>query len=321
MRCFTVQRHEPYLITLAQAFEDIHILTHFKGQQLPWQTPLTQCPQSITLCQNEEAALQQLNDGFFDLIIIHTVQDLIAFRSYSTAKIMILHIALYTHSPLWFLRSFIKKSCVQLFIKNKKHKVIATTKWKSVTWGLSHVETICTPPLPTLSTHSDTPIKAVTVGNHLNTRKEVDFSIFEQLHLSHGVEIIGCNPGVQHAHTPNGRKAYTEKLRDYQIFIFILKHPWEDAYNLAMLEAMQSGMAILTFDHPHNFIEDGLNGYICKDIDDMKKKLSFLTKNPNLVHKMGKESQHIIKNHFNINLFKKSWERVSSSLLEKITTT
>lgn len=307
LKILTVNRHEVYLLTLAQVNIELYVLTSVGKEATSWRFPVAELPSNVHLLSWTSQVEKDIESGVYEQLIVHTIQDLWFFRKYAIPKIFVMHIALYTHSPKFYLRACMKRSLLRWDCWRHGTKLCATTHWKQATWHMPHSVVILTPPMPTAPISEYQNPNAVTVGNHLDSRVEVDFSLYRYLSQHISLNIIGLNPTISHAITPASREAYIKKLCEYQIFVFLLRYPWEDGYNLAMLEAMQSGMAIVSLLHPYSLIEDGKNGYLCKTENEMLEKIQFLQATPSVVEKMGRRSQEIIKEKFSLKDFVDKW--------------
>ena len=70
-----------------------------------------------------------------------------------------------------------------------------------------------------------------------------------------------------------------------------------EGLNNTMLEAMACGLPLIAFDTTSmpELIEDGKNGFLCKNHRDMEEKLSYLIQDEQVREKMGNKSREIAK--------------------------
>ena len=89
---------------------------------------------------------------------------------------------------------------------------------------------------------------------------------------------------------------------------FILPSQGEGISN-ALLEAMSSGLPAFCFPVGDNplIIQDGKNGFICADFEEMMKKLEYFIAHPLIKNEIAKEARRTTLKIFN-------WERSSRNL-------
>ena len=313
MKILAPNRHTVYFLLFGKTGHEIDILTTLPGEELKWQTPLDELPKNMKLVEWSDDIKQKLDNGHYDLAVLLTLKDLIFFSKFKDLPIVFMvHIALYSHSLKLKLRWILKRFLLSVITLNRKITVAFSSPWKKSTWHYNPAPVIKHPPLPTpdIIFEEGTIPKAVTVGNHLDNREEVDFKLFVELRKHVEIDLIGQNPSVPDAITPSSRTEFGEELRKYQIFVFLLQFPWEDGYNLAVLEAMQSGMAVISMEHPTTLIEQGKNGFLCKSPEEMANRIKELQSNPDLARQFGERSKEIVAEKFSTTKFVDSWNEL-----------
>ncbi len=86
-----------------------------------------------------------------------------------------------------------------------------------------------------------------------------------------------------------------------------------EAFGIATLEAMASGLPVITSDMPgvRELVEHGVDGLLCQPFDpkDLAAQLRRLIDDPQLAATLGRNARHSVERRF-------SWEGVSAQLLE-----
>jgi hypothetical protein len=81
---------------------------------------------------------------------------------------------------------------------------------------------------------------------------------------------------------------------------------------LAMLEAMMIGMPVLCFavtEHPR-VIQDGVNGFISCDLDELVERMRTLLRDPGLATELGRRGRQVAEERYNIRRFAHDWDEV-----------
>ncbi len=88
----------------------------------------------------------------------------------------------------------------------------------------------------------------------------------------------------------------------------------------AMKEAMMCGCAVVTMsDQVNDTIEDGVNGYVCMDLMEMKQKIEILLTNPDILAEMSKKAEESVTKRCSVDNFKNSWNDIFNTIQKGIT--
>ncbi len=121
---------------------------------------------------------------------------------------------------------------------------------------------------------------------------------------------MGINPTI-----PNTKLAKSfDELRDhfsrYRVYLNTTVEQYEDGYNLSMLEAMATGMPVISTANQSSPIKDGVNGFISNDISYLRQWTKVLLEDVSLAREMGKEARKTVEALFSQNAFLKKWDRI-----------
>lgn len=308
LRILTINRHEAFLTRLCDIGFQWEVLTSFGNRPFPWSSN-DNLPSNLSLRKWSREVEEDINSGAYDVLVIHTIRDLVSFLPYrKIPKIFVAHIALYSHGLGRKVRWLVKRFVLELAMHLGHLEVCAISEWKKQTWRVPGAKVIPTPPSPTKPVQIGSPVRAVIVGNRLMEREEIDRDlIVDLLATDLPISVLGDNPGIPQSILFSKRSEFLEALSGYHIFIFTPKYPFEDGYNLAMLEAMQSGMAVVGLRHPRSLIEEGKNGYQCQNSGELAERLRRLIQDPALVRRFGERSKQIVAERFSPEAFVRDW--------------
>lgn len=102
-------------------------------------------------------------------------------------------------------------------------------------------------------------------------------------------------------------EALSTEYASADIFVFPSK---TDTFGNVVLEAMASGIPVIVTDQmaPRELVEDGRNGFIVRNREEMREKITLLAGDPSLRGRMGEESRRLAE--------KRTWGRVFETLIE-----
>jgi len=313
MRVLSFNWHEPYLCLLAKTEYQFTIVEPAlpNGGRREWDSGMRPLPDNAVLIQSDEIA-ELLDDGNIDVIICNNVKDLAVVSSWQEIpKILVFHNRLSTEMGL--SNNTISKdeyfNSILPHIENVE--LVFISESKKADWGIDRGRVIL--PGIDISEYGEYNGNLETILRVGNLIKERDlmmgFSEQTEICANLPTTLLGENP------TLNSRlsKSWDDLKNHYQscrVYLNTTKHPYEDGYNLALLEAMATGMPILSLDNPSSPITDGLDGFISNDIDYLREKADELLKDQEKATLMGQASRDAVAVKFPIEKFVKSWQEV-----------
>ncbi len=99
-------------------------------------------------------------------------------------------------------------------------------------------------------------------------------------------------------------------FRSHRVYLNTTVDLFEDGYNLAMLEAMATGMPVATTPNRTSPIVDGDNGFVSGDLSCLRDRIVMLLGNIDAARTMGARARQTVAERFPIDLFVQSWNRV-----------
>ena len=311
--------HEPYLCLLAKIGHEFLIVEPevSPGNYRRWDVNMRPVPINVNLI-SLPIAKEMLEQGELDLIIAHNIKDLIEVKDYSLPKINVFHNCLTTEIQL-SKNNIVRKEYLDKvgFLFKDVHKVFISEK-KRQDWGFNG-DVI----LPGLDVseydgyHGDKGT-VLQVGNLLQERDlMMGYSTSKKIVGDHPLKILGKNPQIPGSCLSQGFQDLLENFRRSRVFLNTTVEEFEDGYNLSMLEAMAIGMPVISIWNKSSPIEDGINGYVSKDLKYLNGRIEFLLKNPEEAKKLGVKARKTVQDKFPLTRFLYSWRKaVEKSVLE-----
>ncbi|MER3448115.1 MAG: hypothetical protein C4291_15410 [Candidatus Dadabacteria bacterium] len=148
----------------------------------------------------------------------------------------------------------------------------------------------------------------LVVGNDLH-REHFDFDLLCRLRTRLPVLVVGRNPRIPDSKPAGSWEDLRKLYSECRAYLNITREP-EDGYNLATLEAMASGMPVITLKHPTSPIRDGFNGMVGGDLWEIQEKATLLLNDVDLARYLGQNARRTVLERFSIERFTRDWESV-----------
>jgi len=126
--------------------------------------------------------------------------------------------------------------------------------------------------------------------------------------------ILGENPGQKPSRVAWNWDDLKEQLRSYRVYVYTPVFPYEDGYNLALLEAMATGMPIASMKHETSPVRDGVEGVTAATAEELREKVLEILDDPSAAKKLGDGARKRVEQLYPISEFHKSWELFASKL-------
>ncbi|HDN67792.1 MAG TPA: methyltransferase domain-containing protein [Firmicutes bacterium] len=313
MRILTFNWHEAYICLLAKTGHQWHIIERLKGGVKHWLYQVRPLPSNATLV-DEQTAMEKLNRGGYDLVICHNVKDLMQVQTSSVPKIMVFHNKLSTEIALGGNQVNRDKYLNDLrnLLDNIPHlHLVFVSESKRADWGLPGQ--VITPgiELDEYRSYEGTEPKVLRVGNFIKERDiMMGFSAQEQILFGIPSTLLGLNPTLPGAKISNSWEDLKQHYRSHRVYLNTTVEGWEDGYNLAMLEAMATGMPVVSTANSTSPVVDGHNGYISDDLKYLREKILYLLEDREEAVRLGKNARKTVEERFNINDFVAKWREV-----------
>ena len=304
--------HEPYLCLVSRIGHEFLIVEPeiAPGHYRRWDENMRPVPDNVRLITNE-IAHQMLEQGELDLIIAHNIKDLIEVKDYSLPKIAVFHNCLSTEIKLGKDRVNRKEYLDQVDLLLKDVNKVFISEKKRQDWGLQGELILPGLDVSEYGGYRGENESVLQVGNLLQERDlMMGYSISQEIVKDHPLTTLGINPNIPDSRLSEGFEDLLENFRSCRLFINTTVDEYEDGYNLSMLEAMATGMPVVSSWNKSSPIEDGKNGYISKDPKYLNQRIDFLLKNPEEARRIGEQARKTVQDKFPLNRFLQSWQKV-----------
>jgi len=148
----------------------------------------------------------------------------------------------------------------------------------------------------------------LVVGNMLH-REHFGFDELMQIRTQVPVKIVGVNPRI-----PGARPSRNwDELRSFycqcRAYLNLTREP-EDGYNLAVLEAMASGMPVISLRHDSTPIRNGENGFLVENASEAVERAKQLIADREFARRLGKCARETVAREFSLNAFQTRWNNL-----------
>ena len=250
MKLLTFNWHEAYLCLLAKTGHSIDIVERFKGGSKVWFYETRPLPANGRIVK-EATARRALRSHQYDAVVCHNMQDLLWIQEWPVRKILVFHNKLSTEIALGRNTVTLRVIVAEWPSVFERHLTSNSSSFPSQSariggsMGLSyHPVSIWT---STVDITDRTPC-VLRVGNFMRQRDlMLGFSLQQEV-LGDDIPstLLGLNE-------PDDGGRFTESWDDlrqcyqrHRVYLNTTRDPYEDGYNLSMLEAMATGAPVVS---------------------------------------------------------------------------
>ena len=320
-RVVTFCAHQPYLylfkgmnwrLDLIQLKEQKRFLQN-------WRESVRPLPQGWRLVDLDQAK-RDLAAGRYDLAIAHNINDYIDFLPFNLPRVLVMHTSLHSRfaeeqtdvAPEEYRAQFYS------LITKTKGALVFVSEHKRRDWDLPGVVIPLVVSLEHYRGYTGEKPAILRVSNHLVERGEIlDYPAHQRLSDGLPLTLIGENPSLADADVAESWDALRAAYRQHRLYLHTAKPGLEDGYNTAMLEAMATGMPVVSTAHPTSPIRDGVNGFVSDDLDELRRNVERLLGDRELAAKLGANARKTVAAKFASDRFHKAWRKVLKHLTKK----
>ncbi|HYE89312.1 MAG TPA: glycosyltransferase [Vicinamibacterales bacterium] len=313
MNILTFDWHEPYICALARTGHRFDVVERTKGGHAQWFYEMRPLPRNARIIK-DRTARQRARDGHYDAVICHNVPDLLWSRGYHVPKILVCHNKLATEIAL--SRGGIDGPSYRAEVRglleaSRGLTVVFISDSKRADWDLpGHVITPGIDPAEYGGFHGSD-ARVLRVGNLMRER-DIMLGYSAQLAIlaRQPSTLLGLNAPPAEGRPSRDWDDLRAHYQSHRVYLNTTVDPYEDGYNLAMLEAMATGMPIVSTANPSSPIVNGVNGYISADHSLLSARISQLLRDQNAAIELGAEAQRTVAQQFHIDDFAAKWDTV-----------
>ncbi|CAI2718397.1 glycosyltransferase family protein [Nitrospina watsonii] len=318
LKILTFNWHEPYICLMAHTGYEFHILEPEiqPGQRRQWDWNMRPLPKNGHIVSEAEAR-QSLENGEYAVVIAHNLKDLAWAQQYDLPKIAVFHNKFSTEAAL--SGNSVEKQEYFEFVQDLTHDAhrIFISKSKRDDWGLQG--DIIRPglPLEEYGGYHGNGGFLVRVANHLMERDlMLGYRVSREIVDGFPCVTLGQNPHLPDARLSRGFEDLLDHYRRGRMFLNTTVDGYEDGYNLSMLEAMATGMPVITTSNATSPIEDGVNGFISDDIMVLRRRVEDLLRNPLKAQELGQQARNTVDQLFPMKQFIRNWKQAVQTAID-----
>lgn len=310
----TFNWHEPYISLLAKTGHNFSIAEPDVGRGLirRWNRAARPVPAYATIVSQKEA-VKSLEAKNYDLVVCHNISDMKRVAGYGVPKILLFHNKLTTELALGknTVTRVAYLDAVEPYI-SKADKLVFVSESKQADWDLQDGMVIA----PGIDFDA-TPayrgnITAILQVVHRIKERDImsGATLSEKITAGFDYRLVGDNPTYPDSHPATNHDELMMFYTSHRLYLNTTWAPYEDGYNLAMLEAMACGAPVVSFANPTSFITDGVDGFISSDVNRLRGNIKKLLADDRLAKKIGAAGKETAKKMFGIKTFVDRWNRL-----------
>lgn len=310
MRILTFNWHEAYLHLLAETGHSFDIVEPFAGHGLVrrWDLSIRPIPQNAKLIP-WEAAREGLRRNIYNIALCHNFADLALVCDFTVPAILIFHNRLTGELALGGNTVARDKylADVSLFAR-KAVKLVFVSAAKKEDWGFDGDVIPHGVDVSRFGPYAGNISKALRIGNLIKERSVMlGFDLQERIVEGMDNTLVGYNPSLARSVKPACFGIFKSIVSSHRLYINTTISPYEDAYNLSMLEAMASGVPVVSLAHPQSFIVNGTNGFVSSDQDELRRHADNLLCDHALARSVGEKGRDTVAELFPMRRFIERW--------------
>jgi hypothetical protein len=316
LRVLTFNSHQPYLHLLASLLPwNLGIVTPRapSGAVKIWDTRTRPVLDNISIYASVEEALREP----WDWVLVHNVHDLIDVRAVSLPKIFLMHGTL--SGRIVQEKSDISRELYiekfRLLLSADGCRIVYVSELKRRDWGIPGEVIKSAVDTSQYGGHRGEIRGVLQVCNNLKERGPMMGWETHQI-VCRGINsfVIGKNKTIPSSRVAESWEDLKNQLRSYRIYLYAAQYPYEDGYNLALLEAMATGMPIATLQHPTSPVRNGLEGIVSDNPHELRDRILDLLDNPIEAMRLGTGARIRVEEEFQVSGFVRAWQSLASAL-------
>lgn len=267
-----------------------------------------------------EKSRQKLEDGCYDLVLCHNFKDMKEVTPFPVPIILVFHNKLSTELALGDNSVEREKYLADVApLANRAETMVFVSQSKQDDWGFGEGLVIVPgiDPKDFMGYRGDIK-KILRVGNRMKERDiMMGHTLQEKICDSFDSALLGINPSSGASRPAESWEELKSSFAGHRLYLNCTLHPFEDGYNLAMLEAMATGSPVVSWDHPDSPITNELDGFLSSDIGQIRRYITRLLGDINLARETGARGRETILEMFDIGRFKASWANAFDAAVKR----
>jgi hypothetical protein len=310
VRVLTFNTHQPYLHTLSSLLPWTFGVVAPRlpsGRVRDWDVRLRPKPANVRLYPDVDSAGSA---GDWDWILVHNVQDLLDVRHLDLPKVFLVHGTL--SGRILQDRADMSRerylSSLGSLLRASRCRLAYISELKRNDWGLPGEVIRSTVDLGSHSGYRGETRAILQVCNNLVARGAMlGWDAHREVCRGLPAVVIGQNTGLEYSRKARDWADLREQYRAHRVYLHTAVFPLEDGYNLAMLEAMATGMPVASLAPPTSPVRDGFNGVMGETAADLRSKVISLLDDPDRARELGAAARRTVEQEFSPERFRSAW--------------
>jgi glycosyltransferase involved in cell wall biosynthesis len=303
-RFLTFNWHETYLHTLTSVGGEWDVVLRRKGGREKWWTEVRPFPANARVI-DECAAIDAARRGAYAAAVCHNLLDLGLVADTGVRTVTVFHTSKAYELAGGLDHAAFNRYGLPLLARST---TVFVSEMKQRSWELDGT---VVPPGIDLDANSGWTgeIRAVLhVGNLKRELSAVNaLTSLERAVAGLPFTLLGLNPTIAGARMSSSWDDVRAQFRGHRVYVHTSEFPFEDGYNLAMLEAMATGMPVAALAHPTSPIVDGVSGRVAADGPALGRALLELLEDDEAAARLGAGGRDRVRALFPIDAFRARW--------------
>jgi len=313
-RILTFNWHEAYVSMLAGTGHDFDVVQRNKAGLWFWLHTTRHVPDNVSLVHPRDA-IRRLCHGSYDLVVCHTQADVDFVRESGSdvATILVFHNYRDTEVELSHAQGKTHWSELDGVLPRMLERVepVFISPGKRDSWQVEGEVILPGIDGDVFNGYRGDMLRALRVGNFLIERDVMLGGVLQQ-EVLRGLPTttLGLNRSIPDAGLSASFDALLEAYRSHRLYLHTSRAGREDSYNLALLEAMATGMPVVALDHPRSIVADGEQGLVGCDRAELRKNVMTLLHDESVATRLGAKARESVLTAFSAEKFRDLWNGV-----------
>jgi hypothetical protein len=318
LRLLTFNCHEAYVHLLGKLGHALDIVDGLPGRlHASWDERCRPVPAGARLIHLRHA----LASPRYDVAIAHNITDLIALRALSLPKILVLHVnlAARVREEPGAPDADAMRRQIDAYLTAIGGVAVAVSHAKAESWGQScPVIRPCADP-EEYAGFEGTKAAALRVANQVMQRHErFAWPAHVAITRGHPTELVGHNPELPGAAPAASWDELKASYREHRAYVHSAGVGLDDGYNLGLVEAMMTGMPIVSLSGSESPVVDGVSGYVSEDVIYLNARLGALLADRELALELGRNARRRALELFDVPAFVAGWNAAIERALARV---
>lgn len=302
--------HEPWIYQLAVLGYRLDIIIGLKGKyNSGWDERMRPVPANARLVTLPQALA---NPAPYYCIITHNVTDLLDARTRPEPRILVLHhtFAGRVEEEHSTCDCETMKAMLRQYMELVGGHVVATSMFKGESWGFTDDIVPFGVDVDDYLSYAGTQACGLRICNFITSRRRIlCWDFHQEAFAGIPVRLVGHNPDMPGVEAARNWEHLKQILQSHRFYIHTANPRLEAGYNMAVAEAMATGLPVLGNRHPTSPVRHGVNGFLSDSPEELRNYARILLEDRDLASLMGQRARETVVERFSLTRFKHSFLR------------